>query len=231
MSNAQSGFRGILQKSDGATPPVYTTLAEVVSISGPGLSRGSIDVSNMDSANGAMEFIPQALYDGGEVTFEINWIPSDASQDAVLDDIATEATNAYRIVWPGQTQNAETFAAAAVNTGTEVITIVAHNLGSTQRVTFTTDDTIFDPIVVGNEYWVHVESVNTITLHTNEVDGKAGTNDINLTTQGAGNHTVYSGLSWLFSAFPTGLEPSAAVDSKLAASVTFNVAGAATFQS
>jgi hypothetical protein len=45
-------------------------IAEITSISGPNLTRGTIDVTNLDSTNGYREFIA-GFRDGGEVTLSM----------------------------------------------------------------------------------------------------------------------------------------------------------------
>ena len=96
MSSATSGFGVGLAK--GASRTAGTTVAEIVSLNGPGLSRGTLDVSNMDITDGAMQFMPEALHDGGEVTVELNWIPSNASHALLLADM-TNSAQAYVIDW------------------------------------------------------------------------------------------------------------------------------------
>jgi len=103
MSSATSGFGVGLAK--GASRTAGTTVAEIVSLNGPGLSRGTLDVSNMDITDGAMQFIPQALYDGGEVTVELNWIPSNTTHTLLLTDM-TNSAQAYVIDWNNATAGA-----------------------------------------------------------------------------------------------------------------------------
>lgn len=73
------------------TTTVDQTVAEVLSLSGPTTSRDFIDVTNMDSTGGFREVI-LGLGDGGEVTFDINFLPTDSSHDGstglvkLLDD-------------------------------------------------------------------------------------------------------------------------------------------------
>ena len=52
------------------------TIAEIVNINGIGLSADTIDVTHLNSADGYREF-KQAMRDGGEVSIEGNFIPSD----------------------------------------------------------------------------------------------------------------------------------------------------------
>jgi predicted secreted protein len=96
MSQAVLGFGGQLQRNG-------VSVAEVKNVSGPSLSRGSVDVTHHQSPDRWGEFI-KGLKDGGEVTFDINYIPSDATHGAVtglLSDFANDSTvDTWAIVFP-----------------------------------------------------------------------------------------------------------------------------------
>lgn len=64
----------------GASPaPTFTEIAEVTQITGPGMSMDTSDVTSMDSGNWR-DFIA-ILNDPGEVTFDINYIPSETTHN------------------------------------------------------------------------------------------------------------------------------------------------------
>jgi len=69
--------------------------ANLISVDGPGLERGSIDITHMGTSN-AMAYIAQALYDVGEisVTFEFNGADSPP---------ISGATETITIDWAGAT--------------------------------------------------------------------------------------------------------------------------------
>jgi predicted secreted protein len=71
----------LLQAGNAASPEVFTTISEVRSIRGPTMTRDLIDVTNHDSAGSYREYV-LGLKDGGEVTFDINYIPADGTHDA-----------------------------------------------------------------------------------------------------------------------------------------------------
>lgn len=80
----------------------WTTLAEVLSIDGPTLSRDTIDVTNMDSIGAYREFI-NGLIDPGELTFEINLLPQNATHDNVtgaLSFFESGAARVWRVKFP-----------------------------------------------------------------------------------------------------------------------------------
>lgn len=90
MSSATSG-KGTLLKREG------TTIAEVRNISGPSMKAETIDVTNMDSG-GWREFIT-SLKDGGEVTFDVNFLPAAATHLAVLQDFVDSVISTWSLVW------------------------------------------------------------------------------------------------------------------------------------
>lgn len=96
MANALHAF-GTLLKRNG------TTIGEVFDISGPSLARDSVEVTHHQSPNRWREFI-KSLKDGGEVTFSINYRPTDsthATGTGLLADLANETTvDTWSLVFP-----------------------------------------------------------------------------------------------------------------------------------
>ena len=96
------GMGTLLSYSNGLLPEVFTLLAERVSIKGPGISRDSLDATHMDSPNNWREFIA-GLKDGGEVTIESNYVPTDATQNATTGALAlfnSGVTRNWKLVMP-----------------------------------------------------------------------------------------------------------------------------------
>lgn len=85
------------KRGDGAGPEVFTALANVSNISGPSLTRNTIDVTAHDSPDAWMEFVG-GLKDGGEVTVDVNYDPS--AHDALVADLSDEDPRNYQIVFP-----------------------------------------------------------------------------------------------------------------------------------
>lgn len=82
-----------------------TDVAEVISITGPGESTDSLDVSNMDSDNEFKEFIA-GLHDGGEVSFEANFKSSDSTgQIALHTDMQAGTSRTCQITLPDSLGN------------------------------------------------------------------------------------------------------------------------------
>lgn len=76
MSNAIAG-PGFLLKMN------TVTVAEVKDISGPEMSADVVDVTNQDSPDNFEEIIP-TLKHGGTTSFDLNYVPTDATQTDLL---------------------------------------------------------------------------------------------------------------------------------------------------
>jgi hypothetical protein len=105
-SDARTGFGATLQKGQGDSPETYIDVLGIKSISGPQISRDTHDTTTMLSPSGWREFIG-GLKDGGEVTFEANWLPRDPSQGqdvggfmAEFDKESCESRGDWRILVP-----------------------------------------------------------------------------------------------------------------------------------
>jgi predicted secreted protein len=98
-TQARLGYGTLLQRW---VSPSWVTVAEQVSISGPSLSSDDVEVTNHDSPGGSKEYIP-ALMDTGEVSFDGNFIPGDASQQRLLSDQRNRTVAQWRIVLPDAT--------------------------------------------------------------------------------------------------------------------------------
>jgi len=106
MSNAFSGVGTTFRRATGASSSagsVFETIAEVNSISGPNKTRGTIDVTSLDSVGGYKEFIA-SFRDAGEVSLEMNFTRD--GYDDLNDDFESDSSVEYRIVLPdtGATQ-------------------------------------------------------------------------------------------------------------------------------
>jgi len=96
MSSAVNAF-GTLLKRNG------TTIAEVTDITPPELGRDDIEVTHHQSPAAWREFI-KGLKDAGEVSFTINYIPTNSTHNAgtgLLADLANNATiDTWTLVFP-----------------------------------------------------------------------------------------------------------------------------------
>jgi len=105
MSSATAAIGTLLQREDGAGS--FQTVAEVLSISGPTLSASQIDVTNHSTTGNYSETIA-GLLDGGEVTFDINYLPGDASHknavsgagfNGLLYDYSNRVNGSWKLVF------------------------------------------------------------------------------------------------------------------------------------
>ena len=78
---------------------VYTPLAEVTELSPPELSRDSVDFTHFGSPDRHREFKP-GLSDAGEVALTYNLVPGLADDATIATHVATNAVEAWRIVFP-----------------------------------------------------------------------------------------------------------------------------------
>ena len=69
-----------IQLSDMAATPVFTAIGQVVSITPPNLTRGTVDVP-AHSDTGGVPVFPDALYKGGPVNVRIKHDPADPTHD------------------------------------------------------------------------------------------------------------------------------------------------------
>lgn len=123
-TNALIGYGVHLARGDGASPEVFTNLAEVIDLSAPSMTKDSVEATHTDSPDSFREFIP-GLKDGGEFTAVCNFLPSNATQDntsgGALNDFINETTTRnWRISFPGSPTVTWTF--KAVITGYEAVT-------------------------------------------------------------------------------------------------------------
>lgn len=101
-SLAVSAFGTLLKIGDGASPEVFTTVAELRTISGPTLTAETIDVTTHNTPTPFRRYI-SGLLDGGEVTFDINFIPTDATHGystGLLKDMTDRTRRNFQIIFP-----------------------------------------------------------------------------------------------------------------------------------
>lgn len=101
-TNAILGQGTLLQRGDGGSPENFTTVAEVLSIDGPGLQADVVDVSHQSGTNRYRDKI-QGLRTGGQISFSTNYLPNDASQNnaaGILGDFANGTVRNWRLRFP-----------------------------------------------------------------------------------------------------------------------------------
>lgn len=110
---ALSSFGARLQMGDGGIPETFQTIAEVLDISGPALSLDTEDATSHDSPGGWEEVVPTILR-SGEVTFTIQYDPSDPTHNAttgLLSQLRNRALRNFKLVFPDPARTTWRFSA------------------------------------------------------------------------------------------------------------------------
>lgn len=98
MSDAISGVGTSFTRGNGeASTETFTAIAEVNSISGPGMSRDFIDVTSLDSTGGYKEYIG-GFRDGGTLSLNMNLTL--AGYNSMKDDFEDDDSVNYQVVIP-----------------------------------------------------------------------------------------------------------------------------------
>lgn len=118
-TSAIAGVGAEFKRGDGESNETFTAIAEVNSIGGPDKSRGTIDVTSLDSSGGYREFIP-SFRDAGEVTLNMNF-----TRDGYVDmdtDFASSSSTNYQIVFPDTGSTTLEFAGYVTRIGSAIPT-------------------------------------------------------------------------------------------------------------
>lgn len=124
-SNADTGYGS--RFGIGATP---TYVAEVVSITPPGMTRDTVEVTHLESDGMWKEYIP-SLKDAGEASITINYVPAVAASDALMTAFNTDSAQSFTILFPSGTVKM-TF--SAIVTGYEIGDLVDDKMSATFTV-------------------------------------------------------------------------------------------------
>lgn len=101
MTSALAAYGVVLKAGDGATNEAFTAIAEVRDIDGPEIEAEMKEVTSHDSG-GWREFIP-TLLGAGEVSFDLNFIPTNGTHDhttGLVADLVGRTKRNYQLVWP-----------------------------------------------------------------------------------------------------------------------------------
>ena len=98
-TQARLGYGTLVQRGDNVdgASVTYTTVAEVRDIQLPQRTLELQDATHQESPDGYMEFIP-GLKDGGEVSFEVNWLPDNSGQSGLVDDFENRVRRDWKII-------------------------------------------------------------------------------------------------------------------------------------
>jgi predicted secreted protein len=102
-SSALLGYGSVFEIVSDSSPDLYVALAEIKSITPPSITVDQVEVTHMQSPNRFREFI-SGLQDGGETSFEMNFIPGSTSDDRLFEllnlGVGVSRRRACRISYP-----------------------------------------------------------------------------------------------------------------------------------
>ena len=142
MANALGAYSTLLKRGDGGNPETFTAIAEVNSISGPSFALDTTEVTHMESPGAWKEFIP-TLLDAGELSFEINFIPTDSTHSyaaGLLSDMVNRTLRNFQLVFPDTGNTTWTFSAYV--TGFDLDASVDGKLGASVTLRITGQPTL-----------------------------------------------------------------------------------------
>lgn len=101
------------KRGDGEVTEAFTSVGEVISLSGLGKTNELSEVTNFDSSC-TREYIA-GLADGQEINIECNYIPLDAQQQALITDVDNRSNRNFQFAMTdGTTTHTFDFTAACL---------------------------------------------------------------------------------------------------------------------
>lgn len=120
MTQAHSSFGALLQIGDGATPAeAFTNVAEVRDGGGVSRTRTTQETTHHESPQAFREYIA-TLADGGEPSFELNWVFGATTHAKLMTDFESAVARNWRIVYAPGNNGSE------VDEFTAIITNLTH---------------------------------------------------------------------------------------------------------
>ena len=141
-TSATSSFGTFLKIGDGAVAEAFTTIAEVRDISGPSLALDTEEVTSHDSPGGWEEFVATILR-SGEVSFDLNFLPTNATQSyaaGLIADMVAKTKRNFQLIFTNV--GATTWAFAAYVTAFEPSAPVAGALTASASLKITGQPTL-----------------------------------------------------------------------------------------
>ena len=109
MSIAKISNGTLLKVGDGASPEVFTTVPEVMRLTGPSVRFDLLDVTSHDTIGFFREFIP-GLADGEKIAASVNWRPSNTVHKNLRIDAYARTLRNFKVVFPDSADNTVTAA-------------------------------------------------------------------------------------------------------------------------
>lgn len=143
MSDAISSFGTLLKIGDGGSPTEnFTTIAEVLDISGPALEQATEEVTSHSSVDGWREHVG-TLLSAGEVSFDVNFVPTHATHNpstGLIKDMTDRTKRNFQLVFPDA--GSTTWQFTALVTGFEPDEPVEGKLGASVTLQVTGKPTL-----------------------------------------------------------------------------------------
>ena len=95
---ATAGYGTLLKQGDAAMSEAFTSILEVTNITGPGFSLDLQEVTSMESPSAWREFIA-TLKNAGEVNFDFNLSPAQATHTALRDTLVNRTRRNWKMVF------------------------------------------------------------------------------------------------------------------------------------
>jgi len=86
----------VLSYESSTGPSVFTAIGQILNVTGPGMTVTPIETTNLETT-GAKTFRPSAIYDGGEVTFTIQYDPGLSPHAAMSSLVLSPALENFKI--------------------------------------------------------------------------------------------------------------------------------------
>lgn len=101
VTSATSSFGILLKIGDGGGTEVFTAIAELKDTDGPDITVDTEEVTTHASPGGWDEHIATIIR-GGDVTFDLNWLPQNATHSftsGLLKDLNDRTLRNFQLVW------------------------------------------------------------------------------------------------------------------------------------
>lgn len=241
-SAAHSGFGTFLQLE--SSTGTYLSIAEIFSITPPGIERDMIDCTHEESDEMFREYIG-GLLTATDVGLNLNYRPLNETHQDMLANLSeltlADIARDYRVCWPNYGEVTATVSSVAPATNL-ITTSGNHGFQTGQPILLRTDGTLPNgnytngvaytgniTLPSGKLWFVQVLSATTLLLHPSSASAAGNTTPVDILTEGAGNLTLLAGSESHFRGMFKSCRPSAPQSDRLSADVTLKITGNISF--
>lgn len=108
MSSGLEAQGVLLKRGDGATPEVFTAIAEITGFDGPSGSASVIDMTHLSSTAKEKKM---GLMDEGQISIDGNLVTTDTQQEGLRDDRTARTLRNFQLVLTDSPSTTLSFAA------------------------------------------------------------------------------------------------------------------------